>query len=196
MFSDLIIFSLQCSILGYECRPLLRGSEGSDVQGSEFNNFLHNLSTVCSEKLDLMFALDDSSRVSEKNFLKVRNFAKNLLSSFSLDDGQTQVGAMSYSDNANLAFGFGKVAGKSLKEMQELVQAIPYTGKSESRLDKAFSLATQELLLKGRQGGGVKKVAIISYNPTSNFADRIYRIYRIYNLTLQDFLQGIDLLEA
>ena len=105
-----------------------------------------------------MFALDDSSKVGEKNFLKVRNFAKNLLSSLKFTEGTTEVAAMSYSDEANLAFGFDKGSGRTLTEIQDLVQAIPYTGKSSSRLDKAFSLATQQLLLKGRRGSGVKKV--------------------------------------
>lgn len=108
-----------------------------------------------------MFALDDSSKVGEKDFLKVRNFAKNLLSSFKFGEGTTEVAAMSYSDKANLAFGFDKGAGRSLKTVQELVQAIPYTGKSTSRLDKAFSLATQQLLLKGRRGSDVKKVVLL-----------------------------------
>lgn len=108
--------------------------------------------------MDLLFALDDSSKVGEKNFLKVRNFVKNLLSSFRLDDGSTQVAAMSYSDSAYMGFSFAKAAGASLKEMEKIVQAIPYTGGSTSRLDKALDLAKTQLLLQSRTGPYVKKV--------------------------------------
>ena len=124
--------------------------------------------TVCAEKLDLMIALDDSKKVGEKDFLKVRNFAKKLLSSFKLDDGSTRVAAMSYSSKANLAFGFRKAKGSSLQEMQNFMQAIPYTGKSESRLDRAFDLATQQLLLTGRQGANIKKVVTAFHSIVKN----------------------------
>ena len=123
-----------------------------------FNSLIFHLYTVCSEKLDIIFALDDSSKVGERNFLKVRNFFKNLMSSFKLDDGSTRVAAMSFSDTANIGFSFDKSAGRPLNEMQNLVQAIPYTGGSTSRLDKALNLATQQLLLKGRSGSDTKKV--------------------------------------
>lgn len=105
-----------------------------------------------------MLALDDSIKVGEKNFLKVRNFAKNLLASFNLGKDDVRVAAMSYSNSASMAFDFADTAGKSLSEIQDNVQAIAYTGGSTSRLDRALGLATSQLLLQSRSGPGIKKV--------------------------------------
>ena len=105
-----------------------------------------------------MLILDDSAKVGEKNFLKVRNFAKVLLPLFKVKGDGTQVAAMTYSDKAKMAFGFDFMKGKTEKDVLDTIDSIPYTGGSTSRLDKALDLATTNLLLERQKRSNAKQV--------------------------------------
>ena len=48
--------------------------------------------------LDLMFLLDGSGSVSKEKFEIVKNWVKNVSSSFNIESNKTQIGVLEYSD--------------------------------------------------------------------------------------------------
>ena len=129
----------------------------------------------CSDKLDILLILDDSVKTGEENFRKSKDFSKAMLEWFSVDQNNTNVAVMSYSDIAELHMSFPipgrNTPSQNLYDVQGRIDSIPYKGGSTSRLDRALILASSDVFPEGKQSRNAKKVR--------NF---------ITNIKLQNFL--------
>ena len=78
------------------------------------------LSLGCSDRLDLLIALDDSQRIGEVGFQKTKEFVKTLLEWFNINQNGTNIAAMTYSDTAVEHFNF-PVRGKYAPYFMDLI---------------------------------------------------------------------------
>ncbi|XP_047136671.1 collagen alpha-1(II) chain isoform X1 [Hydra vulgaris] len=119
----------------------------------------------CTDKLDILLVLDDSIKTGQENFKKSKDFSKAMLEWLSIDQNNTNVAVISYSDIAELHISF-PVSGsddplQSLYDLQGKIDSIPYKGGSTSRLDRALSLASTRVFPEGKRTRNAKKVIIL-----------------------------------
>lgn len=67
---------------------------------------------VCQKPLDLAIVLESSRKLKEKDFRKVKMFAKDLVKALNVDQSQTEIALLSYSDIVKTHFEFKKYKGK------------------------------------------------------------------------------------
>ncbi len=104
--------------------------------------------------VDLGFLIDASGSIGVDNFLKIQDFVKKIVGAFDVRDNGTHVGAIWYSDDAEVAFDFKNLTGPALTKdnVYKAVDGIKVT-KGKTRIDKALRLAAKSLYSKS---GGVR----------------------------------------
>ena len=90
----------------------------------------------------MVFVLDASRSVTEKNFGLMRQFVKNFLSNADVDGGNVRVGVMIYSNDVNIQFHLNEHTTKS--DVFAAVDAIPYT-EGSTNTAKALKVMRTEM---------------------------------------------------
>ncbi|CAH2249364.1 vitrin isoform X1 [Pelobates cultripes] len=104
-------------------------------------------SKTCLNAADIAFVIDGSSSVGTGNFRTVLQFIANITSEFEISDTDTRIGAVQYTYEQRLEFGFDKYSTK-----QDLVNAIMRIGywSGGTSTGAAITYASQQLFSKSK----------------------------------------------
>ena len=106
--------------------------------------------------MDVVFIIDSSTSIGRENYLKQKNFVKEVAKSFGLAPDQSQAAMVLYSDSASVQARFGQYA--TTEEFAKAVDALPYeTG--QTRIDIALNLTATDIFPEAR--AGVPKLALL-----------------------------------
>lgn len=111
-----------------------------------------------SDPTDIGFILDSSSSVNDDNFIKQKEFVKNIIKQFPVGIDQTQAGIIKYGDKAETGINFFEFFTKV--DLFNAIDSLEHSKDSSSRLDLALKMARDELFdaSRGARGDGVNKV--------------------------------------
>ncbi|PIO22374.1 hypothetical protein AB205_0001200 [Aquarana catesbeiana] len=104
-------------------------------------------SKTCLNAADIGFIIDGSSSVGTGNFRTVLQFIANITSEFEISDTDTRIGALQYTYEQRLEFGFDKYSTK-----QDVVNAIMRIGywSGGTSTGAAITYATEQLFSKSK----------------------------------------------
>ena len=111
-----------------------------------------------SDPTDIGFILDSSSSVNDDNFIKQKEFVKNIIKQFPVGIDQTQAGIIKYGDKAETGINFFEFFTKV--DLFNAIDSLEHSKDSSSRLDLALKMARDELFYasRGARGDEVNKV--------------------------------------
>ncbi|XP_029449786.1 vitrin isoform X3 [Rhinatrema bivittatum] len=104
-------------------------------------------SKTCLNAADIAFVIDGSSSVGTGNFRTVLQFVANITKEFEISDTDTRVGAVQYTYEQRLEFGFDKHSTK--QDVMNAVQSISYWSGGTST-GAAISYASEQLFSKSK----------------------------------------------
>uniref|UniRef100_A0A8C5R187 Cochlin n=1 Tax=Leptobrachium leishanense TaxID=445787 RepID=A0A8C5R187_9ANUR len=104
-------------------------------------------SKTCLNAADIAFVIDGSSSVGTGNFRTVLQFIANITSEFEISDTDTRIGAVQYTYEQRLEFGFDKYSSK-----QDVVNAIMRIGywSGGTSTGAAITYASDQLFSKSK----------------------------------------------
>ena len=106
--------------------------------------------------MDVAFIIDSSGSIGRRNYLKQKNFVKEVAKSFGLAADQSQAAMVLYSNSASVQARFGQYA--TTEEFAKAVDALPYE-RGLTRIDRALELAATDIFPEAR--AGVPKLALL-----------------------------------
>ena len=71
---------------------------------------------ACATKADIVFVLDSSGSIEERNFYKMKSFVSSIIADMDLENDQSRVGCLIFSNNAHLQFHLNKYRQVPLHE--------------------------------------------------------------------------------
>ncbi|XP_069036152.1 collagen alpha-1(XXI) chain [Lepisosteus oculatus] len=108
---------------------------------------------------DLVFILDGSWSVEDKNFAIVKKWLVNITTNFNIGQRFTQVGVIQYSDDPVLQIPLGTYLSST--ELIEAMESIEYMG-GNTRTGIAIKFAIDNLFAHSERGpNGVAKIAVV-----------------------------------
>ena len=117
---------------------------------------------VCNYVLatDIVFLMDTSSGVGEANFAKMKDFVKNIIRSFDVDNKLTRVSVITFDRDAKLVIKL--LDHNSMSPLLANLASIPYSSGPHTRMDKALLLAHSEAFTeKNGARDGVNRVCVV-----------------------------------
>ena len=111
-----------------------------------------------SDPTDIGFILDTSSSVSDNNFIRQKEFVKNIIKQFPVGPDQTQAGIIKYGDEAETGINFYDFYIEA--DLFNAIDSLDHSKATESRLDLALKMARDTLFTAsgGSRGDEVNKV--------------------------------------
>ena len=100
------------------------------------------MSTVCSRALDIGLIVDASAKVRGINFLRLRNFLKQIVSSFSVSTRATRFGMVEFSSKPRKLFDFNRFTNQAA--LLNVVGRIPFMN-GQTKIGKALKYAAAKL---------------------------------------------------
>lgn len=114
----------------------------------------------CTSAIDVHFAMDSSANVGAENFELMRNFVKDIGSTFIITETGSHMSASVFGTNSKLEFDMSKGADRD--DFLAAVDNIAYLGDSISRMDQALDLAYKKVFtLEGNARQNVPKVFVM-----------------------------------
>ena len=117
-----------------------------------------NITLFCpgvSGKLDLIFAIDGSSKVYQSTFQKMLNFAKGALNSYTIGPNKTHVGVLGFGGNKNTVV-LQLKDGTSKSIAENSLRLLKRVG-GPRRMNKAIRFVSSEMF--SLKGGGRRDAA-------------------------------------
>ncbi|XP_041374199.1 uncharacterized protein LOC121387240 [Gigantopelta aegis] len=125
----------------------------------------------CSlDKVDLVIILDSSTSVTDVNFIKMKNFVKDLLKNVDLDSGAVRVGVVIYSTRVSVMFHLNQ--HKSRRAYMRAVDEIPYQYGSTNTAGGLKTMRTEMFTKQNGDRRRVKNVCIVVTDGVSNINAR------------------------
>ncbi|XP_065643580.1 uncharacterized protein LOC100214647 isoform X2 [Hydra vulgaris] len=114
---------------------------------------------VCDVPIDLVFALDASQSIKKDGFSKIKEFSKTIINNFKIDEFHTHVGALVFSEIAEVQFRLDELFEK--QDIFDRIDKIPYPG-YRTATDDALRVANKYMFsLSGGARQGVPQVLIL-----------------------------------
>lgn len=127
-------------------------SEG--VGSKLFIIFLYYLFTVVSRALDIGLIVDASANVAGKKLLRIRNFLKQIVASFTVSTSFTRFGMVEFGDYPRKLFDFNRFPNQAT--LINVLGRVPYMG-GRAMLGKALKYSALKLFSQSPR----QKVAIV-----------------------------------
>ena len=106
--------------------------------------------------MDIAFIIDSSGSIRRSNYLKQKNFFKEVAKSFGLAPDHSQAAMVLFSTSASVQARLGQYA--TTEEFAEAVDALPFE-RGFTRIDRALELAATDIFPEAR--AGVPKLALL-----------------------------------
>ena len=110
--------------------------------------------------------MDSSGSIGRRNYLKQKEFVKQIAKSFDVAPGQSQAAMVLYSSSASVQARFGEYA--TAEDFGKAVDALPYE-RGLTRIDKALEVASTDVFPGARSG--LPKIAILITDGKQTKAD-------------------------
>jgi len=124
---------------------------------------------ICNSYLDLVFLIDSSGSVGDKNFPKALNFTKTIIDFMNIGENDTRVAIINFGNNAHIINYLNTTYNKS--ELFKIVDSIPYLAQM-TNTQEALSEANKTILNEeyGMRpvSTGVPKVVVVLTDGQSN----------------------------
>ena len=91
---------------------------------------------------DIVFVIDTSSSVGHDNFHKMREFIKDIVRAFDVDNQLTRVGVVTFDETAQLLIPLSR--HNSLRTLLEGIDRLRYGNGYATRTDKALMMARDQ----------------------------------------------------
>ena len=75
--------------------------------------------------IDIVFVLDASGSIGSANFVRMKNFTKNVISNFDIGDNGTRVGIIRYASRASIILSLGSI--NNANGLNTFIDSIWYT---------------------------------------------------------------------
>ncbi|XP_013412868.1 von Willebrand factor A domain-containing protein 2-like, partial [Lingula anatina] len=146
-------------ILFYSDRSLCRCNGLSTVQriGNQILGSMNYASSRAREVVDLMFLVDESGSLSRKDFQSELEFIKNILEHFSVAPQYTQVGIITFGNDAKVHISLDVGSKLDKCEFIKRLGHVGYRG-GMTNMQQAFYLAKQNLDRVRSTGRGALQV--------------------------------------
>ena len=106
--------------------------------------------------MDIAFIIDSLGRIGRSNYLKQKNFVKEVAKSFGLAPDHSQAAMVLFSTSASVQARLGQYA--TTEEFAKAVDALPYE-RGFTQIDRALELAATDIFPEAR--AGVPKLALL-----------------------------------
>lgn len=116
--------------------------------------FLYYLFTVVSRALDIGLIVDASANVAGKKLLRIRNFLKQIVASFTVSTSFTRVGMVEFGNYPRKLFDFNRFPNQAT--LINVLGRVPYMG-GRAMLGKALKYSALKLFSRSPR----QKVAIV-----------------------------------
>ena len=120
--------------------------------------------------MDLVIILDSSTSVTDANFIKMKNFVKDLLKNVDLDSGAVRVGVVIYSTRVTVMFQLNEHHSRSA--YMRAVDEIPYKYGSTNTAGGLKTMRTEMFTRQNGDRKNVKNVCIVVTDGVSNINGR------------------------
>ncbi|KAK6961153.1 collagen alpha-3(VI) chain-like isoform X4, partial [Biomphalaria glabrata] len=121
-------------------------------------------------KLDLVFVLDASTSVTERNFELLKDFVKDFLLDADIDGGNVRVGVVIYSDADYVQFQLNTYAKKA--DVYNAIDDIPYRYGSTNTADALKTMRSVMFTAGNGDRSDVDNVAVVVTDGVSNINSR------------------------
>ena len=142
----------------------------------------------CPGSYDFVIILDSSGSIEPTNFLRMKNFVANMLSSFTIGPDDTRVGVIRFASSPSIIIPLG--SSNTYSQLASAVRSIGYigggtnTGAALNLLSTAFATA--------RVSEGIPRVAAVLTDGMSNDAAATVQAARaVHNAGINIFAFGI-----
>jgi len=119
----------------------------------------------CKDELDVLLVFDDSAKIGAAKFQKTKDLAKKLLSMYDISRGATNIGIMTYNDDATyqrkLPLLGVNTPLQSLLAVSQSIDSLQYTGGRQSDLAKALIMAGAQVFPENARTRQAKKAIIV-----------------------------------
>ena len=112
-----------------------------------------------------MFVLDSSGSIGSANFVRMKNFMKNVISNFDIGEDRTRVGIIRYAFSASIILSLGSINNKN--GLNTFIDNIWYTGGGTSTHSALNLLSTA--FSTSRTDQAIPRVAIVFTDGQSNY---------------------------
>ena len=130
-----------------------------------------SLSAPCGlSKVDVVIILDASTSVTEGNFQKMRDFAKDLVDKADVDSGSVRFGALIYSTEVQIEFNLGEY--RTGTDIKAAIDRIPYIYGSTNSADALLTMYSQMFTRANGDRPHVDNVAFMITDGVSNINSR------------------------
>ena len=106
--------------------------------------------------MDIAFIIDSSGSIGRSDYLKQKNFVKEVVKSFDLAPDYSQAAIVLFSTSASVQARFGQYV--TTEEFAKAVDALPYE-RGLTRIDRGLDLAATVIFPEAR--AGVPKLALL-----------------------------------
>ena len=111
--------------------------------------------------VDVIFALDESSSVSQTNFDLMKQFVSHLVGRLNVDSSETRVGLVCYSHHVYTAGAFNLSTHSSLASVQTAISSLKYDGGLTNTAAALHHVRTNMLTAAAGDRGDVANVVIL-----------------------------------
>lgn len=109
---------------------------------------------MCSRALDIGLIVDASAKVRGKNFLRLRNFLKQIVASFSVSTTATRFGMVEFNNNPRKLFDFNRFTNQAT--LLNVMDRVPFMN-GKAKAGRALKFAAASLFSRSTR----QKVAIV-----------------------------------
>ena len=120
---------------------------------------------VCEGNLDVVFMLDASGSIEEKNFAKIIAFVSAIVDRMSVDNGRSRVGAITFSDHPAEQFALGSHSTSA--GVRASLATVHYT-RGTTDLAAAIELVRTRLFGASGDRAEARNVAVVITDGESN----------------------------
>ena len=121
-------------------------------------------------KVDAVIILDASTSVTERNFQKMRDFAKDLVDKADVDSGSVRFGVLIYSTEVEIQFHLNEY--RTSADIKAAIDLIPYIYGSTNSADALQSMHTVMFTRRNGDRPEVENIAFMITDGVSNINSR------------------------
>jgi len=117
-------------------------------------------------KMEMVFVMDSSGSIGQSNWVKVKQFAKNLTAAWPVSPDDVQVGVIEYSEGVDIRFNLKDYS--TVAEVQAAIDALPLYGHTTNTAGALKTLYTSMYTPEAGARADVLPVAIVITDGQSN----------------------------
>ena len=133
--------------------------------------------------------LDASGSIKKNNFIRMKSFVKDILTSFEIASNATHVGVIRYDSSASIVIPLGSITNHT--QLNNFIDNITYTG-GGTATHLALQLLISAFANDSRASQGIPKVGIVFTDGRSdNFSQTVQAAQSVHDAGISTYSFGI-----